>query len=237
MAQHGKRYIELAKLVDPEKAYTPQEAVVLVRKTSNTKFDASVEIHLRTGANPKHADQQVRGVALLPHGLGKTVRVLVFAQGDAARRATEADADFVADDDMIKKIEEGWTEFDVAIATPDVMAKVGRLGRVLGRKGLMPNPRSGTVVRPDDIAKAVSDARKGRVEFRLDRTGVLHGLVGKISFDEDKLVDNLATFVDAVNQAKPTGVKGSYLRSASMASAMGPGIKLDMPSTASLRPR
>jgi len=237
MAQHGKRYIELAKLVDPEKAYTPQEAVVLVRKTSNTKFDASVEIHLRTGANPKHADQQVRGVALLPHGLGKTVRVLVFAQGDAARRATEADADFVADDDMIKKIEEGWTEFDVAIATPDVMAKVGRLGRVLGRKGLMPNPRSGTVVRPEDIAKAVGDARKGRVEFRLDRTGVLHGLVGKISFDEDKLVDNLATFVDAVNQAKPTGVKGSYLRSASMASAMGPGIKLDMPSTASLRPR
>lgn len=237
MAQHGKRYIEVAKLVDPDKTYTPKEAVALARKTSNTKFDASVEIHLRTGADPKHADQQVRGVALLPHGLGKTVRVLVFAQGDAARRATEAGADFVADDEMIKKIEDGWTDFDVAIATPDVMVKVGRLGRVLGRKGLMPNPRSGTVVQPDDIAKAVSDARKGRVEFRLDRTGVIHGVVGMVSFDEDKLVDNLATFVDAVNQAKPTGVKGSYLRGGSLASAMGPGIKLDMPSTATLKPR
>ncbi len=234
---HGKRYLEVAKLVDPEKNYTPEEAVALAKQTSATKFDASVEIHLRTGADPKHADQQVRGVALLPHGLGKTVRVLVFAQGDAARRAQEAGADFIGDDDTIKKIEEGWTDFDVAIATPDVMGKVGRLGRVLGRKGLMPNPRSGTVVPPEDIGKAVGEARKGRVEFRLDRTGVIHGVVGKVSFDEDKLIDNLATFIDAVNQAKPTGVKGAYLRSASLATAMGPGIKLDMPSTAVLKPR
>jgi large subunit ribosomal protein L1 len=237
MAQHGKRYLEARKLVDSQKSYTPQEAVALAKQTSNTKFDASVEIHLRTGADPKHADQQVRGVALLPHGLGKTVRVLVFAQGDAARRAQEAGADFIGDDETIKKIEEGWVDFEVAIATPDVMGKVGRLGRVLGRRGLMPNPRSGTVVQPDDVAKAVGEARKGRVEFRLDRTGVIHGVVGKVSFDEDKLMDNLATFVDAVNQAKPTGVKGSYLRGASLASAMGPGIKLDVPSTAALKPK
>ncbi|MBF8299429.1 MAG: rplA [Dehalococcoidia bacterium] len=233
---HGKRYTEALKLVDREKDYTPQEAVALAKKTSGVKFDASVEIHVRTGADPKHADQQVRGVALLPHGLGKTVRVLVFAQGDAARRAQEAGADFIGDDETIKKIEDGWTEFDVAIATPDVMGKVGRLGRVLGRKGLMPNPRSGTVVPPEDVGKAVQEARKGRVEFRLDRTGVIHGVVGKVSFEDAQLVDNLATFIDAVNQAKPTGIKGSFLRSASLASAMGPGIKLDMPSTVSLKP-
>jgi len=234
---HGKRYLETLKLVDREKSYLPSEAVALARRTSDTKFDASVEIHLRTGADPKHAEQQVRGVALMPHGLGKTVRVLVFAQGDAVRRAQQAGADYIGDDETIKRIEDGWVDFDIAIATPDMMAKVGRLGRVLGRRGLMPSTRSGTVVPAEDIAKAVGDARKGRVEFRLDRTGVIHGVVGRASFDEDKLLDNLATFVEAVNQAKPAGVKGQYLRSATVATAMGPGIKLDVPATASLKPR
>jgi len=237
MANHGKKYLEAAKQVDRQKRYAPAEAIELARKTSYTKFDASVEVHLRTGADPKHADQQVRGVALLPHGLGKQVRVLVFAQGEAARKAQEAGADYVADDEMIKKIEGGWTDFDVAVATPDMMGKVGRLGRVLGRKGLMPNPKSGTVVQPDDVPGAVADARKGRMEFRLDRTGVIHGVVGKVSFGEEKLLDNLATFMDAVNQAKPSGVKGVYIRSAAMAAAMGPGIKLEVGALTALKPQ
>ena len=237
MVKRGKKYIEAAKLIDRDNTYRPEEAVDLAKKTAITKFDSSVEIHITTGADPKHAEQQVRGVALLPHGLGKQVRVLVFAQGDAARRAQEAGADFIGDDATIKKIEEGWTDFDVAIATPDVMGKVGRLGRVLGRKGLMPNPRSGTVVAPEDVGQAVSDARKGRVEFRLDKTGVIHGVLGKASFSDDQLMDNLASFIDALNQAKPTGIKGTFLRSGSLATAMGPGIRLDMAATGSLKPR
>ena len=237
MAKLGKKYIEAAKLIDRDYTYRPEAAIDLAKKTAITTFDSSVEIHITTGANPKHAEQQVRGVALLPHGLGKQVRVLVFAQGDAARRAQEAGADFIGDDATIEKIEEGWTAFDVAIATPDMMGKVGRLGRVLGRKGLMPNPRSGTIVAPDDVEQAVGDARKGRVEFRLDRTGVVHGVLGKASFSKDQLTDNLASFIDALNQAKPTGIKGTFLRSGSLATAMGPGIKLDMAATASLKPR
>jgi len=233
--KHGKKYVEAAALVDRQKRYPPEEAISLAKKTTKVKFDATVGIHIRTGADPRHADQQVRGVALLPHGLGKTVRVLVFTQGEGVRKAQEAGADFIGDDDTIKKIEGGWTDFDVAIATPDVMAKVGRLGRVLGRKGLMPNPKSGTVVPMDDITKAVEDARKGRVEFRMDRTGVIHGVFGKASFDEPKLLENMTTFMDAVNQAKPSGVKGVYIKSATMASAMGPGIKLDVAALSDLK--
>lgn len=236
MPKRGKRYLEAAKLVEREKSYQPEEAVSLIRKTATVKFDATVEIHMRTGADPRHADQLVRGVALLPHGLGKQVRVLVFAQGDAARRAQEAGADFIGDDDTIKKIDEGWTDFDVAIATPDMMGKVGRLGRVLGRKGLMPNPRSGTVVQPEVLPRAIEDARKGRVEFRLDRTGVIHGVFGKASFEENRLLDNMATFVDAVNTARPSGVKGTYIRSAYVSAAMGPSIRLDLQAVATLKP-
>ena len=235
MATKSRKYLEAAQLVDRQRRYLPPEAVGLAKKTSPVNFDASVEIHMRMGADPRHADQLVRGVALLPNGLGKEVRVLVFTQGDGARRAMEAGADYVADDDMIKRIEGGWVDFDVAIATPDVMGKVGRLGRVLGRRGLMPNPRSGTVVQADDIPRAVDEARKGRVEFRLDRTGVIHGVLGKVSFEEEHLSENMATFVEAVNGAKPTGIKGAYIRSAAVATSMGPSIRVDVPALAAMK--
>ncbi len=235
MSKRGKQYQEVAKLVDNEATYPVREAIELAKKTSYVKFDASVELHLRMGADPKHADQQVRGVAMLPHGLGKQVRVMVFAQGDGARKAHEAGADFIGDDEMIKKIEGGWVDFDVAIGTPDMMGKVGRLGRVLGRRGLMPNPRSGTVVQPDDLPRAIDDARKGRMEFRLDRTGVIHTVLGKVSFDDDKLLENMASVVDAINQAKPSGIKGAYMRSAAMTTAMGPPVKLDLPEVVSMK--
>ena len=235
MSKRGKQYQEVAKLVDNEATYPVREAIELAKKTSYVKFDASVELHLRMGADPKHADQQVRGVAMLPHGLGKQVRVMVFAQGDGARKAHEAGADFIGDDEMIKKIEGGWVDFDVAIGTPDMMGKVGRLGRVLGRRGLMPNPRSGTVVQPDDLPRAIDDARKGRMEFRLDRTGVIHTVLGKVSFDDDKLLENMASVVDAINQAKPSGIKGAYMRSAVMTTAMGPPVKLDLPEVVSMK--
>jgi large subunit ribosomal protein L1 len=176
-------------------------------------------------------DQQIRGTALLPHGLGKTVRVLVFAEGEGARNAEQAGADFVGSDDLIKRIEEGWTDFDVALASREMMSKVSRLGRVLGPRGLMPNPRTGTVVDPEDLAKAVSDSRQGRVEFRLDRTALIHVPIGKVSFEEDKLLENMATIVDAIVKAKPSGAKGQYIRSASLATTMGPGIKLELAPT------
>jgi len=186
---------------------------------------------MRTGLDPRHADQQIRGTALLPHGLGKTVRVLVFAEGEGARNAEQAGADFVGSDDLIKRIEEGWTDFDVALASREMMSKVSRLGRVLGPRGLMPNPRTGTVVDPEDLAKAVSDSRQGRVEFRLDRTALIHVPIGKVSFEEDKLLENMATIVDAIVKAKPSGAKGQYIRSASLATTMGPGIKLELAPT------
>ena len=229
MPQRGKRYQETAKLVDREKLYEPEEAIGLARKTGSTKFDETVELHLRMGLDPRHADQVVRGIALLPHGLGKQVRVLVFAQGEAARFAEEAGADYVGDDDLIKKInDEGWMDFDVAIAIPEMMGKIGRLGRVLGRRGLMPNPRSGTVVPMADLKKAVQDARKGRVEYRLDRSAIIHVPIGKVSFEEDQLTDNMATLLDAVVKARPTGAKGQYIRSITLATSMGPGIKVDL---------
>ncbi len=234
MVRHGKNYQEAAKLLDREKAYDPREAIELAKKATHTKFDEAVELHLRMGVDPRNASQQVRDVALLPHGLGKKVRVLVFAQGEADRIATTAGADFVGGDELIKKIEDGWLDFDTAIATPDLMGKVGKLGKILGRKGLMPNPKSGTVVAADDLPKVIEDARKGRVEFRLDRTAIIHVPVGKISFDSDKLMDNLTAVVEAVVKAKPSGVKGQYVRTAFLTTTMGPGIKLDLKATLSL---
>ncbi len=228
MATHGKKFQEAAKLVDRAKAYMPQEAVEIAKKAAFAKFDETVEIHLHMGVDARQADQQVRGVATLPHGLGKTVRVLVFAQGDAARAAQEAGADFVGADDIIAKVDGGWVDFDVAMATPDMMGKVGKLGKVLGRKGLMPNPKSGTVVQAKDIARGVAEARKGRVEFRLDKTGIIHAPVGKKSFDAQKLTDNVLALVDAISKARPSGAKGQYIRTAFLKTTMGPGIKLDI---------
>ena len=229
--KRGKNYEKSAALIDKDRAYGPEEAVKLAKDIAFAKFDETVELHMRTGLDPRHADQQLRGTALLPHGLGKQVRVLVFAEGDAARAADAAGADFVGADDMIKRIEDGWTDFDVALATRDLMGKVSRLGRILGPRGLMPNPRSGTVVDPDDMNKAVSDSRQGRVEFRLDRTALIHVPIGKVSFEPDKLLENMATIVDAVVKAKPAGAKGQYIRSAALTTTMGPGIKLELAPT------
>lgn len=234
MANRGKKYMDAAKLVDRMKEYDPKDAVELAKKTAYANFDETVELHLNMGLDPRHADQQVRGVASLPHGLGKVVRVLVFTQGEAVKTAEEAGADYVGGDDIVKNIENGWLEFDVAIATPDVMAKVSKLGKILGRRGLMPNPKSGTIVPPQDLPKAISDVRKGRVDFRLDKTAVIHLPLGKLSFDDDRLLGNLAALIEAVLRAKPSGAKGQYIKSASLSTSMGPGIKLDVKATQEL---
>jgi len=228
MASHSKKYEELAKLVETGKEYQPDEAVNLVKETAKAKFDETVELHLRMGLDPRQATQQLRGVALLPHGLGKQVRVAVFAQGDAGKTAEQAGADIVGADDLIKRVEEGFTEFDVAIATPDMMSKVGKLGKVLGRKGLMPNPKSGTVVGADDLPRVINDSRKGRVEFKLDKQAIVHVPVGKASFSADQISGNLAAIMEAVVRAKPSGAKGQYIRSATLKSTMGPGVPLDL---------
>jgi len=234
MAKHGKNYQEAVKLLDRTKTYSPQEAIELAKKMAYARFDETVELHLRMGVDPRNASQQVRGVALLPHGLGKRVCVLVFAQGEAVRIAEAAGADFVGDDELIKKIEDGWLDFDSAIATPDMMGKISKLGKFLGRKGLMPNPKSGTVVAGTDLPRAIDDAHKGRVEFKLDRTAIIHVPLGNISFEDDKLLDNLTALMEAVVKAKPSGVKGQYVRSASLTTTMGPGISLDLQPTLSL---
>ena len=225
---HGKKYTDAAKLVDRERAYEPAEAAQLVKDTSTVSFDASVEVHLRLGVDPRHADQMVRGTIVLPHGTGKVVRVAVFAQGEKAQEALRAGADEVGSDDLVKKIEAGWLEFDVAIATPDLMGQVGRLGKILGRRGLMPNPKSGTIT--FDVDRAVREVKAGRVEFKVDKAGIVHVAVGKVSFDPDQIVANLAALIDAINRAKPAGAKGTYLKGLSIASTMGPGIRLDIPS-------
>jgi large subunit ribosomal protein L1 len=235
MAKHGKRYQEATKLVDRTKLYDPNEAIELAKKAAYANFDETVELHLYMGLDPRHADQQVRGVVSLPHGLGKRVRILVFTQGEAVRMAEEAGADHVGGDDLVKRIEEGWLDFDVAIATPDVMSKVSKLGKTLGRRGLMPNPKSGTIVPPQDLPRAIADARKGRVEFRMDKTAIIHLPVGKVSFDGDKLLENLATVIETVMRARPSGAKGQYIRSAALTTSMGPGIKLDLKPTTELR--
>jgi len=230
MVVRGKKYKEAVKLVDRSSVYSPREAIELAKKAAFAGFDETVELHLRMGVDPRSADQQVRGVALLPNGLGKKVRILVFAQGEAARIAEAAGADHVGGDELIKKIEQGWLDFDVSIATPDMMGKVGKLGKILGRRGLMPNPKSGTVVPMEDLPRAIEDARKGRVEFRLDRTAIIHVPIGKVSFDDEKLAENLAALVEAVVKAKPSGAKGQYIKSAFLTTTMGPGIKLDLKS-------
>ncbi len=223
--KHGKRYQELAKKVERGREYQPSDAVKLVKDTSAATFDTTVELHLRMGVDPKQADQMVRGSAVLPNGTGKTVRVIVFAQGDRARDAQAAGADAVGAEDLAKRIEGGWLDFDVAIATPDMMGQVGRLGRVLGPRGLMPNPKSGTVTM--DVAKAVRDSKGGRVEFRVDKTGVIHTVVGKSSFTEQALLGNLATIMDAVSRARPSGVKGDYVETVYLTTTQGPSVKLD----------
>ena len=228
MAKHGKKYAEAAKLVEEGKLYNLQEAVALAKQASFAKFDETVELHLRLGVDPRHADQQVRGVAALPHGLGKTVRVLVFTQGEGDKIARDAGADFVGADDLVKQIQDGWVDFDVAIATPDMMPKIGKLGKVLGRRGLMPNPKSGTIVQAEDLPRAIDEVRQGRVEFKLDKTAIIHLPIGKASFEESKLVENLSSVVDAVQNAKPSGAKGQYIRSVAITTSMGPGIRLDL---------
>jgi len=234
MAERGKKYQAAVKLVEADRSYTPQEAVALAKKASFTKFDETVELHLRLGVDPRHSDQQVRGVATLPHGLGKKVRVLVFAQGEASRLAQEAGADTVGGEELIKKIEEGFLDFDVAITSPDMMGKVGKLGKILGRRGLMPNPKAGTVVPTNDLPRAIAEAGKGRVEFRLDRTAIIHVPLGKVSFEEQKLLENLTAVMEAVTKAKPSGAKGQYIRSAFLTTTMGPGLELDLKTTQAL---
>ncbi|RME89651.1 MAG: 50S ribosomal protein L1 [Anaerolineae bacterium] len=228
MAKHGKKYLAAAAKVDRTRLYSPREAIALAKETSITNFDATVEVHLRMGLDPRQADQQVRDVVILPHGLGKEVRVLVFAAGEHANLAREAGADFVADDDeALKKIQDGFTDFDVAIATPDMMGKVGRLGRILGPRGLMPNPKAGTVVQPDDLPRAIKEAKAGRVEFRLDKTANIHAPIGKVSFDEQKLYENFAALMEAIKKARPAAAKGGYIRRVTVTTTMGPGIKVD----------
>lgn len=228
MAKHGKKYLAALAKIDENRWYTPEEAVALVKETHFVKFDSTVEVHMRLGVDPRHADQQVRDVVVLPHGLGKSVRVLVFAQGDGATLAREAGADYVADDDeMIAKIQGGWTDFDVTIATPDMMGKVGRLGRVLGPRGLMPNPKAGTVVPAEDLPRVISESKAGRVEFRVDKTANLHIPIGKSSFGEKQLFENLAALMEAIRKARPASVKGTFIKRITLTSTMGPGIKLD----------
>jgi large subunit ribosomal protein L1 len=234
MAKRGKKYREAAELLEKGKQYSPQEAVEVTRKMARAGFDETVELHLAMGVDPRNASQQVRGVALLPNGLGKTVRVLVFAQGEAEKIATEAGADVAGGELLVKKIEDGWLEFDTAIATPDMMGKVGKLGKILGRKGLMPNPKAGTVVPAADLPRVINDARKGRVEFKLDRTAIIHVSLGKASFESDKLVENLTALMEALVKAKPSGAKGNYIKSAFLTTTMGPSVELDLKSAMAL---
>ena len=237
MAKHGKKYQEVSKLVDKSKAYSLEEAIELAKKASYSKFDETVELHLKMGVDPRSADQQVRGVVLLPNGLGKKTRVLVFTQGEGIRLAEEAGADYAGADELMKQIEDGWLEFDISIATPDMMPKVAKLGRILGRRGLMPNSKAGTVVPPQDLARVISEVRKGRAEFRLDKTSIIHMPIGKISFDKDKLLENLAAAIEAIAKAKPSGAKGQYIRSAYLSTSMGPGFKLDIASALAVSSR
>jgi large subunit ribosomal protein L1 len=225
MPRHGKGYLESRAKVDREREHTPAEAVGLLKELKRAKFDESVEIHVRTGLNVRHADEQLRGTIALPHGLGKDVKIAVFAQGDKAREAEEAGADIVGAEDLAKKVEDGFTDFDVAIATPDLMPLVGKLGRVLGPQGKMPNPKVGTVT--PDIRKAVEEAKAGKVEYRTDRTAIVHLVIGKTSFDERKLLENYAAVMEEIIRARPSVAKGRYIRSVTMTSTMGPGIKVD----------
>jgi len=228
MSKRGRKYLEAAAKIDREREYSRAEAIKLIKDTVYTSFDPTVEVHMRLGVDPRHADQQIREVMVLPHGLGKTVRILVFAEGEDARLAEEAGADYIADDEMIKKIQGGWTDFDVAIAVPSMMGKVGRLGRVLGPRGLMPNPRAGTVAQGEDLPQLIEEAKAGRVEFRIDKTSNVHVPIGKASFTEEQLLDNLNTLLDIIKRARPAASKGTYVRRLVMANAMGPSIRLNV---------
>ena len=223
--KHGKKYTEAAKLVDRATYYEPEEALALVKKTATAKFDETVEVHIRTGCDGRHAEQQIRGAVVLPNGTGKTVRVLVFAKGEKVSEAEAAGADFVGGDELIPKIQnEGWLDFDVVVATPDMMGVVGRLGKVLGPKGLMPNPKAGTVTM--DVTKAINDIKAGKIEYRLDKSNIVHCPIGKVSFSEEQLVENLKAIMDAIVKAKPASLKGTYLKSITISSTMGPGVKV-----------
>lgn len=224
--KHGKKYLESKKLIDSTKSYDPAEAIALVKQTGKAKFDETIELSIRLGVDPRHADQQVRGAVVLPHGTGKVVRVLVFAKAEKAEEARAAGADFVGDQDLVDKIKnENWFDFDVCVATPDMMGLVGRIGRVLGPKGLMPNPKSGTVTM--DVAKAISDIKGGKVEYRIDKTAIAHCPIGKVSFEDAKLVENLTTLMEAVIKAKPSTAKGIYLKSLYLSTTMGPSVRLN----------
>ena len=228
MAKHGKKYNAALEKIDRDTLYSPEEAIKIAKEVAPAKFNETVELHLRLGIDPRHSDQQVRSTVLLPNGLGKTVRVLVFAEGEAARIAQDAGADFVADDELINRIaNEGWVEFDVALAVPEMMRKIGRLGKVLGRKGLMPNPKAGTLVQPDDIPRAIEEARAGRVEFRNDKTANIHLPIGKTNFTEQQLVENMAAVMDAIRRNRPASTKGTYVRRIVVTTTMGPGIRVD----------
>ena len=223
--KRGKRYVEAAKAIDRSTVYDTAEAIALVKKTAVAKFDETIEAHIRTGCDGRHADQQIRGAVVLPHGTGKTVRVLVFAKGDKVNEAEAAGADFVGGDELIPKIQnEGWLDFDVVVATPDMMGVVGRLGKVLGPKGLMPNPKAGTVTM--DVTKAINDIKAGKIEYRLDKSNIVHCPIGKVSFSEEQLVENLKAIMDAIVKAKPASLKGTYLKSITLTSTMGPGVKV-----------
>ena len=226
MAKFGKKYQDALKLIEADKFYAPKEAVELVKKTSVTKFDSTVEVAFKLGVNPKYADQQVRGALVLPHGTGKSKSVLVFAKGAKVQEAEAAGADYVGGEELVAKIQGGWTDFEVCVATPDMMGVVGRLGRVLGPKGLMPNPKAGTVTM--DVTKAINDIKAGKIEYRLDKTNIIHVPVGKASFTEEQLADNFQTLIDAIMKAKPSTVKGAYLKSVALTSTMGPGVKLNV---------
>jgi large subunit ribosomal protein L1 len=236
MKKHGKKYTEAAKLVNHDQDYAPAQALGLVKQVSYTKFDQTVEVHLKMGLDVKQADQQVRGVVLLPHGTGKKVRILVFAEGDGERLAREAGAEFVGNDDLIKQIEGGWTDFDIAVATPQLMGKVGRLGKVLGPRGLMPSPKAGTIVPPDDLPRLIRELRLGRIEFKTDKTGSIHTMVGKTSFSEQQLMDNFAALMDALMRAKPASVKGLYIKKIVVAPTMGPGVRVELGAAQALKP-
>ena len=234
MVKHSKRYNTAIADIEEDKSYSLEDAIDMVKSRATAKFDETVELHLRTGADPRHAEQMIRGVVILPNGIGKTISSLVFCQGDAAQSARDAGADHVGDDDLIEKIESGWTDFDVAIATPDMMGKIGKLGPILGRKGLMPNPRTGTVVPGEDVAKAVEESKKGRLEFKIDKSSIIHTLIGKASFEKDQLTENMAVLMDSIVSQRPSGLKGEFIKSAYITTTMGPSVSIEVASIMSL---
>lgn len=235
MAKRGKKYLDAAKEISRTESYSPMEAVELVRKSSTSNFDATVETHMRMGLDPRQADQQVRGVVTLPHGTGRQVRILVFAEGEAAKWAQDAGADYVADDDLVKKIEGGWLEFDATVAIPQMMGRVSKLGRILGPRGLMPSPKAGTVVPPEDLGRVIDELRRGRVEFKMDKTSNIHIPIGKASFQAEQLLENFASLVDAVQTARPPGAKGQFIKKIVLTSTMAPGVKVDITEAVGLR--